>query len=93
MNTETLPDSLHPDALARELRKHLTREEVLKTTEDFDESTPAEIVGIATILRGLRDFAQETADDQIADGFTADEALGRVDNYDAAYSALLTQWR
>ncbi len=74
------------------LGNYATAEDVETEKKHFDESTPLEIVMISAILKGLEEYAQETANDAMADGFSGEEASSRAMAYYETRERLQAYW-
>lgn len=84
--------ALAVDAWLGLLGNYATAADVEAEKKHFDESTPLEIVTISAILKGLEEYAQETANDQMADGFSGDEARDRAHSYYECRERLQAYW-
>jgi hypothetical protein len=84
--------ALAVDAWLGLLGNYATAADVEAEKKHFDESTPLEIVTISAILKGLEEYAQETANDEMADGFTGEEASGRAMAYYETRERLQAYW-
>lgn len=74
------------------LAEYVTAEEVELEKRHFDENTPLEIVIISATLKGLERYASDTADDEIADGWTGEEARTRSHHYYECRERLQAYW-
>jgi|GEM_PF-4637137 len=95
--TETQSPAGQPPALAVDawlglLGNYATAADVDAEKKHFDESTPLEIVTISSILKGLEEYAEETANDEMADGFSGEAASGRAHSYYECRAQLQAYW-
>lgn len=74
------------------LETFVTPEAVEAEKRHFDESTPLEIVIISAILKGLEEYADETANDEMADGFSGELARTRSHHYYETRERLQAYW-
>ena len=74
------------------LSEYVTAADVEAEKRHFDPSTPLEIVTISAALKGLEEFAQETASDEMADGFSGEEASARAHAYYECREQLQAYW-
>jgi hypothetical protein len=74
------------------LGNYATAEDIEAEKKHFDEGTPLEIVIISAILKGLEDFAQGTANDEISDGFSGEDACNRAMAYYETREQLHAYW-
>lgn len=84
--------ALAVDAWLGLLGNYASAADVEAEKKHFDEGTPLEIVTISAILKGLEEYAQETANDEISDGFTGEEASGRAMAYYETRERLQAYW-
>ena len=84
--------ALAVDAWLGLLGNYATAEDVEAEKKHFDESTPLEIVTISAILKGLEEYAQETANDEMADGFSGEDASSRAHAYYECREQLQAYW-
>lgn len=75
------------------LAEHVSKEEIEKTKLDIDNCS-MEVLVILTALRCLAEYAQDTANDLIADGrtLTAEGATERSGLYRQCYVDMLHTW-
>ena len=60
--------------------------------ECYDGTTPLEVVLISAALKGLQAYSEETAAEQMADGWSGEEAADRSDKYCEVRQHLLMSW-
>ncbi len=66
--------------------------EMVDAVVPFTEDTPLEIVIISAILKGMQRYASDTADDEMADGFSGELARTRSHHYYEFRERLQAYW-
>lgn len=79
-------------ALLGLLLNYATEADVEAEKTHFDESTPLEIVIISAVLKGMQEYAEETAHDEMYDGFSGEESSERARLYYESRELLQGYW-
>ena len=74
------------------LSVYASADDIEREKRHFDPSTPLEIVIISAVMKGLQVYAEDTANDEVADGFSGEEARLRAHSYYECREQLQAYW-